>query len=189
MTAIFYISSFLSVFAALMVITRLHAVHALLYMIVSLLSLAMVFFTLGAPFVAALEVIIYAGAIMVLFIFVVMMLNQGQETVAQENQWLQPRSWYGPGVVAFILLIELIFILASTPQQTTGKAVVSPKEVGAALYGPYLLGVELAAILLLAALVSAFHFGKNAQTAAGAQSNPGAQPNNTNTNTNMEQSS
>ena len=53
--------------------------HALLYLIVSLLAVAVVFFTLGAPFVAALEVIIYAGAIMVLFVFVVMMLNLGQD--------------------------------------------------------------------------------------------------------------
>ena len=58
-------------------ITRLNAVHALLYLVVSLLAVAMVFFILGAPFVAALEVIIYAGAIMVLFIFVMMMLNIG----------------------------------------------------------------------------------------------------------------
>ena len=54
-----------------------NAVHALLYLVVSLLAVAVVFFTLGAPFVAALEVIIYAGAIMVLFVFVVMMLNLG----------------------------------------------------------------------------------------------------------------
>jgi NADH-quinone oxidoreductase subunit J len=53
-----------------MAITRLNAMHALLYLMVSLLAVAVVFFTLGAPFVAALEVIIYAGAIMVLFIFV-----------------------------------------------------------------------------------------------------------------------
>ena len=64
--------------ATVMMITRLNAVHALLYLIVSLLAVAVVFYTLGAPFVAALEVIIYAGAIMVLFVFVVMMLNLGE---------------------------------------------------------------------------------------------------------------
>ena len=60
--------------------------HALLYLIVSLLAVALVFFTLGAPFVAALEVIIYAGAIMVLFVFVVMMLNLGARAVAREER-------------------------------------------------------------------------------------------------------
>ncbi len=60
-------------------ITRLVAVHALLYLIVSLLAVAVVFYTMGAPLVAALEVIIYAGAIVVLFVFVVMMLNLGTQ--------------------------------------------------------------------------------------------------------------
>ena len=72
------------------------AVHALLYLIVSLLAVALVFFTLGAPFVAALEVIVYAGAIMVLFVFVVMMLNLGPSAAEQERRWLAPRTWVGP---------------------------------------------------------------------------------------------
>ena len=77
-------------------ITRLNAVHALLYLIVSLLAVAMIFYMLGAPFVAALEVIIYAGAIMVLFVFVVMMLNLGAGRRAGAA-WLNPRIWIGPG--------------------------------------------------------------------------------------------
>ena len=75
MNTMLYISGFVAIISTLMVITRKNAVHALLYLIVSLLSVALVFFVLGAPFVAALEVIIYAGAIMVLFVFVIMMLN------------------------------------------------------------------------------------------------------------------
>ena len=77
MNLVFYISALVAVIATTMVITRLNAVHALLYLIVSLLSVALIFFVLGAPFVAALEVIVYAGAIMVLFVFVIMMLNLG----------------------------------------------------------------------------------------------------------------
>ena len=75
MEATFYLSAAVAVAATLMVVTRASAVHALLYLIVSLLAVAVVFFVLGAPFVAALEVIIYAGAVMVLFVFVIMMLN------------------------------------------------------------------------------------------------------------------
>ena len=78
MNILFYLAALVAVVATAMVITRLNTVHALLYMIVSLLALALVFYTLGAPFVAALEIIIYAGAIMVLFVFVVMMLNLGE---------------------------------------------------------------------------------------------------------------
>ena len=77
MNVLFYISAVVAILATLMAISRAHPVHALLYLIVSLLAVALVFFTLGAPFVAALEVITYAGAIMVLFLFVVMMLNLG----------------------------------------------------------------------------------------------------------------
>jgi NADH-quinone oxidoreductase subunit J len=146
--------------STIMVITRLDAVHALLYLIVSLLSVAVIFFTLGAPFVAALEVIVYAGAIMVLFVFVVMMLNLGPEAVAQERQWLQPRVWIGPTILAVILAAELFYLLAYPGGALTGARQVEPKEVGITLFGPYLIGVELAAMLLLAAMVGAYHLGR-----------------------------
>src|ERR1041385_8703351 len=94
----FYVAAAIAVLSTAFVITSVSAVHALLYLIVSLLSVAVVFFVLGAPFVAALEVIIYAGAIMVLFIFVVMMLNLGAASVEQEKAWLRPRTWFGPAV-------------------------------------------------------------------------------------------
>ena len=77
----FYIAGAVAVIATLLMLTRANVVHALLYLIVSLLAVAVVFYTLGAPFVAALEVIVYAGAIMVLFVFVVMMLNLGEHDV------------------------------------------------------------------------------------------------------------
>src|SRR5512134_3203698 len=93
-----------------MVLTRTNAVHALLYLIVSLLAVALVFFSLGAPFAAVLEVIIYAGAIMVLFVFVIMMLNLGPQTMRREGQLLRPETWIGPAFLAAVLLGELIFI-------------------------------------------------------------------------------
>ncbi len=70
MEIVFYLSAFVAVFATFMVITNDSAVHALLYRVVSLLSAAMIFFPLGAPFAALLEVIVYSGAILVLFLFV-----------------------------------------------------------------------------------------------------------------------
>ena len=86
-------------------------------MIVSLLSLALIFFTLGAPFVAALEVIIYAGAIVVLFVFVIMMLNLGAEATAREQQWLQPQAWRGPAILCAILFVEFLVLLVVEPGQ------------------------------------------------------------------------
>ncbi len=160
MTIAFYIAAIVAIFSTVMVITRLNAVHALLYLVVSLLSAAVIFFVLGAPFIAALEVIVYAGAIMVLFIFVVMMLNLGDTAKKQEKQWLLPKMWIGPGILILILLIEFIFILSSNGINSLSGTMVSPKEVGISLFGKYLLGVELAAMLLLAGIVGAYHLGK-----------------------------
>jgi NADH-quinone oxidoreductase subunit J len=73
LVTVFYVASAVAVIATLLVVTRRNAAHALLYLIVSFLAVALMFFILGAPFAAALEVIIYAGAIMVFFVFVIMM--------------------------------------------------------------------------------------------------------------------
>ncbi len=162
MTALFYGAGVVAVIATVMVITRLDAVHALLYLVVSLLAVALVFESLGAPFAAALEVIIYAGAIMVLFVIVVMVLNIGPRAVARERGWLSPGAWVGPTVLLLTLMAELVWSLASglAPPQ---PAPVGPKAVAIALYGPYLIGVELASMLLLAGLVGAYHVGQRAR--------------------------
>jgi NADH-quinone oxidoreductase subunit J len=156
----FYITSAVAVIATVMAITRLHAVHALLYFIVSLLSVALVFFMIGAPFAAALEVIVYAGAIMVLFVFIVMMLNLGPQAMKQEKEWLTPGIWSGPAILAGILIAELTYLLTRRPGHLTGAGTIDPKQVGIALFGPYLAGVELASILLLAGLIGAYHIGR-----------------------------
>jgi NADH-quinone oxidoreductase subunit J len=154
----FYVAGAVAVISTLMMLTRYNAIHALLYLIISLLAVAVVFFTVGAPFIAALEVIIYAGAIMVLFVFAVMLLNVNQIAIRQEKAWITPRMWIGPGILAAILIAELASLLTgagSPPRIVT----VDAKRVGIALYGPYLIGVELASMLLLAGLVGAFHLG------------------------------
>jgi NADH-quinone oxidoreductase subunit J len=168
-TVVFYISALVAVLATVMVVTRSNAVHALLYLIVSLLSVAMVFYALGAPFVAALEIIIYAGAIMVLFVFVVMMLNV-TASQARERLWLAPRGWIGPAVLAAVLAGELFYTLVGGEFSTPPTAMIAPQQVGATLFGPYVLGVELASLLLLAALVGAFHLGRQEPTATQGRS-------------------
>ena len=162
MTLIFHIAAAVAVIATVLVITRTNAVHALLYLIVSLLSVALVFFALGAPFVAVLEVIVYAGAIMVLFLFAIMILNLGPQASEQERQWLKPGIWRGPAILAAILAAELIYLFVIAGGQPPATAAVEPQEVSKALFGPYLLGVELASLLLLAGLVGAYHLGRRA---------------------------
>ena len=152
----FYIASAVAVVSTALMLTRLHIVHALLYLIVSLLGVAVVFYLLGASFLAALEVIVYAGAIMVLFVFVVMMLNLGPAAAEMEKRWLTPGIWVGPAALASILIMEVLYMVRGS-STGLGPGGVGPKQVGIALFGPYLIGVELASMLLLAGLVGAYH--------------------------------
>src|SRR6267154_6345258 len=95
----FYIAAAIAIISTIMVITRFNIIHALLYLVVSFMALAVVFFIMGAPFAAALEVIVYAGAIVVLIIFVIMMLNLKEDAVMQERKWLTPEVYVGPSIL------------------------------------------------------------------------------------------
>jgi len=159
MAVSFYIASTVVVLSTVLALTRRNAMHALLYLIVSLLSIALVFLLMGAYLAAALEVIIYAGAIMVFFIFVIMMLNIAEGPIPGVADWLSLQAWVGPAFLAAVLAGELVYVL-SKAEMVQGFAASSPKQVGIALYGPYMLGVELASLLLLAGLVGAFHLGR-----------------------------
>lgn len=156
----FYLCGLIAVLTTLRVITHTNPVHALLYLIVSLLAIAGVFFSLGAYFAGALEIIVYAGAIMVLFVFVVMMLNLGKATQQQEREWLKPALWIGPGIVSLLLLAVMIYAITTANDQGIDGTVIDAKAVGITLFGPYVLAVELASMLLLAGLVVAFHLGR-----------------------------
>ena len=163
MAAVFYISSAVAVVATLLTITSRNAIHALLYLIVSLLAVAIDFFVMGAPFVAALELIIYAGAIMVLFIFVVMMLNMGEHAGETALDVFKPRAWAGPSLLALVLLAEIAALVSRQSAPLSGVE-ISSKQVGVALFGPYVIGVELASLLLTAGLLGAYHLGRKAVT-------------------------
>ena len=155
----FYIAAGVAVLATLRAVTHLHVVHALLYLIVSFMAVAVVLYLLGAPFIAALEVIVYAGAIMVLFVFVVMMLNQGARQIEQERRWMPPGLWIGPSLLAAVLLAEVLYLLWNNSPSGDSVA-VGPREVGLALYGPYVLAVELGSLLLLPGIIGAYHLGR-----------------------------
>ena len=160
MLTTFYIASAIAVIATIMVITRHNLIHALLYLVVSFLAIAVVFYLLGAPFMFALEVIIYAGAIVVLVIFVIMMLNLKAEAVEQERQWMQGGILIGPSVLSIILLVELFYIISNVELTGHEYHVVDAKAVGMSLYGPYVIGVELSGILLMSGIVGAYHLGR-----------------------------
>ena len=166
MTIIFHIAAVVAIISTVLVITQTNAVHALLYLVVSLLSVAVIFFVLGAHFVAALEVIIYAGAIMVLFIFVVMMLNINKESSKEEENLITPAMWVGPGILTLVLLGEFIYVLASGNNQIFRTQEITPREIGLSLFNTYLLGVELAGMLLMAGIIGAYHLGQEKRKSA-----------------------
>ncbi len=158
MNVFFYIAGVVAIVSTVMAISGRNAIHSLLYLILSLLAVSVIFYLLSAPFIAALEVIIYAGAIMVLFIFVTMMLNIGLERET-EKKWLKPRMWIIPSILAAVLLVNLIFALKSGQTIPSDKEAILPKQVGISLFSTYLLGVEIAAILLMAGVIGAYHLG------------------------------
>ena len=180
MSILFYVASAVAILATGLALTRAHPVHALLYFIVSLFATATVFFLLGAPFVAALEVIVYAGAIIVVFLFVVMMLNLDpkSEDLRAERGLLVPVVWVGPALLALVLGIELmVLIQRGTAPSASSAVAIGPKAVAAALYGPYLVAVELASLLLLAGLVAAYHVARRGpDTRAGEARTAGGGP-------------
>ena len=162
----FYFAAALAIVASLKVVTGKNTVHALLYLVVSLLAVAVCFYLMGAPFAAGLEVIVYAGAILVLFVFAIMMFGLGQDetlNAPQSNSFnlSNINLWFGPSVIAIFLLAELIFAIdSSTVQEKLTSNIIDAKQVGILLYGPYLLAVEIASFLLLAGLIAGYHFAK-----------------------------
>lgn len=169
----FYALGLVAIIASLRVIMLANPVHAILSMIVTLLALAGIFFIIGAPFAGALQVIVYAGAILVLFVFVIMMLNLGTKNDARESKWLASDVWAVPTALTFVIAVVLVYMLSlgsgistvegtEVASATIGTQTVSAKQVGIALFTEYLLLVEVAALLLLAALVAAYHLGKRA---------------------------
>ena len=168
MTVVFYIAAVVAVLATVTVIVETNAMHALLNLVVSLLAVAIIFYVLGAPFAAALEVIVYAGAIMVLFLFVVMMLNLGEYAAEQERRWLTPRIWIGPAVLSAVATGRTRLHALAGRRRCTGERHrrQSSASRDALFFGPYLLAVELASMLLLAGLVGAYHLGRRERRAA-----------------------
>jgi len=163
---LFYLAAGVAITAALLTVTRKNAVHALLYLVITMLAISLIFFLFGAPFAAALQIIIYAGAIMVLFVFVTMMLHQGEISVEKEAQLYRPAQSIGAILLSITLLLEALFLIS--PQAQTiipfeSRSVIGAKEIGLTLYSEYLLLVEIAALLLLAALIGAFHLGRRHQ--------------------------
>ncbi len=153
---IFYSLAIIILVATGLSITRRQPVHAVIYLIVAFLGTAALFFLLGAPLLATFVVIVYAGAIMVLFLFVVMLFQRSPRELGLLPQW-------GPaallGVVFLAVAAAMIFKDPGSGIALQG-AVVQPRKFGHFLFDRYWLAIEIVSILLLVALVAIIQLGK-----------------------------
>jgi NADH-quinone oxidoreductase subunit J len=156
---IFYVLGIIILAATALAITRRNPMHAVIYLIVSFFGLAPLFYLLGAPLLALLEIIIYAGAIMVLFIFIVMMLKI-DVTPVSAGQWL--KQWFPALSLSAISGLTMVFLIwqGPAPQTLLPLAQASPREFGLFVYRRYWFAVEIASFLLLVALAGAFYLGR-----------------------------
>jgi NADH-quinone oxidoreductase subunit J len=155
-TFIFYALAIVILIATGLAITRRQPVHAVIYLIVAFLATAGLFFLLGAPLLAAFMVIIYAGAIMVLFLFVVMLFKRSPRKLGLLPQW-------GPaallGVVFLAVAATMILKDPGTGIGLQGAA-AQPRKFGHFLFDRYWLAIEIVSILLLVVLVAIIQLGK-----------------------------
>lgn len=163
MNVLFEIASAVAIISTIGAIAGRHPIHSLLYLVLSFISIAVIFFLYGAPFAGVLEVIIYAGAIMVLFVFAIMMLNLGKATTREEDKNLVRQLWVGPILLSLILLGEILYVVLANGVPVSNLVAVEPREVGRALFGSYLAAVLLSSLLLVAGLVGAYHLGRNSK--------------------------
>lgn len=164
---LFYCVSALMVLSTAMAITRRDMVHAVLYLVLSFFGSAMLFYLLGAPFLAALEIIIYAGAIMVLFLFIIMMVR-----VYKPAGMFFPKKQLIPALVITAAFLTAFGILIGT--LNNGWDILMAAGVLPGLFGRYVfhthwLAVEIASLLLLVALIGAYLLGRRIRRAPSVE--------------------
>jgi NADH-quinone oxidoreductase subunit J len=166
---LFYLVAIVILVSTLLAITRRQVVHAVVYLIVSFIATAMLFYLLGAPFLAALEVIIYAGAIMVLFLFTVMTVRvESSEGVKGETlrQWVPAIVL---SVISFFVGAILIFEVPGS-RVNLNASMATPTVFGQFVFKSYWFPVEIASFLLLIGLAGALYLGRQESKKEGKRS-------------------
>lgn len=153
---LFFFLAFVAVASAFAMIFTRNAVIAALFLILNFLTVAMLYLTLEAPFIAVAQVTVYAGAIMVLFLFVIMLLGAEQTGRTPARWWIQPTALFLGGV----FLIEIVVIVLSLFREPGAASALpanfgSPLAVGEVLFSRYVLPFEATSILLLIAMIGA----------------------------------
>ena len=156
---LFFVLAALSVVFSLAVVFQRNPVHSAMALVVTLFLVAILFLTLDAPMVGILQILVYAGAIMVLFLFVIMLLNP--EALERRRAL-----WWGLGSIAGLLLVfEFADFLSDIPRQAAQGAAVGegfggPEQLARSLFRDFVLPFEVASVLLLVAIVGAVVLAK-----------------------------
>ncbi len=165
--AIFYVLAGVILISTGLAITRRNLVHAVVYLIISFFGSAMLYYLFGAPLLAALEIIIYAGAIMVLFLFIIMMLRVDPSSLRPPSL----KHWLPAGGLGLIYIAVAILVVTQDPGSRTmlETALAKPRVFGQFLFQRYWLPVEIVSFLLLIALVGALYLGKSFAKDTGSE--------------------
>jgi NADH-quinone oxidoreductase subunit J len=156
---LFWVLSIIALFSALMVVTSKNPVYSVLWLIITFFSISGHYILLNAQFLAIVNIIVYAGAIMVLFLFVIMLMNLNKSTEPQKNKWLK----LAGAVAGGCLLLVLVAALRNSETQMTQLAqgdIGLIQNLGKVLFSEYVVPFEISSILFLSAMVGAVVIGK-----------------------------
>lgn len=157
---LFFFLSFVAIVSALMVLLSKKPIHSVLYLTLTFFTLAGHYIMLNAQFLAVVHIIVYAGAIMVLFLFTVMLLNLNIQGEFQKSTWMKLVAAIAGGMIFLVLIGTLKSFDVSTVGNPELTQIGLVKNLGKTLYSDYLLPFELSSILFLAAMVGAVMLGK-----------------------------
>lgn len=162
---VFFACAIAAVLGAVLLIVEREPIHSALSLTLVMISLAILYLLLGAPFVAAIQILVYAGAIMVLFVFVIMLLNAGEE---ERTEWSRIAKWVG-FPLGSVLLVEIAYWLFHSEPGTAianGSAAPPPAstfELSTAIFRQYLFPFEATSILILIAILGALVLARKDQ--------------------------
>ena len=157
---VFYFLSFVAILSALMVVFSKNPVYSVLYLIITFFCIAGHYLLLNAQFLAVVHVIVYAGAIMVLFLYVIMLLNLNEEAEPHKGTILRITATICAGLLMIVLIGSLKGTEQMMQQQTTDTSIGLVKNLGKVMLTDFLLPFEITSILLLVAMVGVVMLGK-----------------------------
>lgn len=156
---LFWILAVLALFSALMVITSKNPVYSVLWLIVTFFAISGHYIVLNAQFLAIVNIIVYAGAIMVLFLFVIMLMNLNQHTEPQRSKWMKLAGAVAGGSLLLVLVAALRHADTRSAEMATGDIGLI-QNLGNILFRYFTLPFELSSILFLSAMIGAVVLGK-----------------------------